>query len=272
MIVAAPNGGFGNRIRAIRTTCYLSEQLGMTAAHVWTGSQHTCAFPHIQAIHDRSFEYFFHGPMKPYSSEMGPISTCYSEWLPGYYWYPFQNYGQKLLNIQDVRPHDQIPSDPCPSFMVETSHAFIPMTPTESHRIYSTYCVPNERFTSQLAPTVQETKTIGISIRKNADFMQYFAESRLHEEQFIHTLQQLPCPIVLFSDDKVYQREMRQQIQHPVHCAFETEDQCPEDLAFLEFLTLSRCSHIFATKDSSFAFEAALFGGIPYGTLPVAAG
>jgi len=254
MIVIAPNGGFGNRIRAIRSACYLADKLGTEIAHVWIGTAHICAFPHIQAIHDRSFEYFFHGPMRPYKATI--VDTCYSEWLPGYYWYPFQNYGQRLLNVQHVRPQSDLPK--AGSFVIETSQAFIPMTPEESYKIYSKYCIPNERFTSQLDPV--PSHTVGISIRRNADFLQYFPGSP-NLEPFVRSLS---CPVILFSDDKEFQNEIRRHIRNPVRLGFEDGDRKSEDLAFLEFLTLARCARIYGTKDSSFAFEAALFGSVPY--------
>ena len=37
-----------------------------------------------------------------------------------------------------------------------------------------------------------------------------------------------------------------------------------KDKDFLEFLTLANCSHIYGTKKSSFAEEAALFRGASY--------
>jgi hypothetical protein len=77
-------------------------------------------------------------------------------------------------------------------------------------------------------------------------------------------LDRLQGHVVLFSDDKAFQAEARKRLKHPVSCKFETTAQPPENLAFLEFLTLSRCSAVCGTLKSSFSKQAAIYGNIPY--------
>ena len=97
--------------------------------------------------------------------------------------------------------------------------------------------------------------------------MAYFPGSALQVLLCYEWLKSLDQPVALFSDDKEFQREARTQLRDPIALAFETVPISAADMAFLEFLTLSRCSRVFGTAHSSFAQEAALFGNVPYDTL-----
>jgi hypothetical protein len=104
---------------------------------------------------------------------------------------------------------------------------------------------------------------VGISIRRG-EFLKFFWGSDIPKNRIVPWLQSIQSPVILFSDDKSYQTEMRKHLRKPIQCLFETKTWTPEDRAFLEFLTFSRCSKLYGTPDSSFVQEAALFGNVPY--------
>jgi hypothetical protein len=104
MIVISPQGGFGNRMRTMCGACFLAESRAFTLQHIWDGGSYTFVFPHIQKIHDCSFEHFFESTIPRYvSGEDETLQVCCTEWIPDeQLWYPFQSYGQKKLNITNL--------------------------------------------------------------------------------------------------------------------------------------------------------------------------
>jgi hypothetical protein len=262
-ITISPNGGFGNRIRVMCAAYFYADKNDCSLNHLWDGGKYTCAYPHIQLVHDRGFAYFF--KEKGEFSEKGDSTDnmiCYSEWVPSATgWWRHQNYGQQKLKCTTILGCDSIPSKPDTSFLIETTHRFIPMTSLESYAIYKKYFIPQDKFIKQL--NVLPQNTIGISIRRS-EFLYFFPEANVGEDVLHKWLKSFRQPIVLFSEDKEFLNNARKIMNTIFLCDFEMYPQEKEDRAFLEFLTLSSCSHVYGTTKSSFAEEAALFGNVPY--------
>lgn len=260
MIVISPHGGFGNRMRAMCGACFIAESKSVPLKHLWDGGLYKCAYPHIQRIHDCSFENFFESTIQRYIvGEDATIPICFTEWMPEAPWYTYQSYGQKKLGITALKRIEPTPSEvPC---LIETTNRTHPMTNQQSYDMYTKYFKPKERFMRELDPVVE--CLVGISIRRG-EFLKFFCGSDIPKNRIVQWLQSIQAPVILFSDDKSYQTEMRNCLRKPIQCSFETKTWNPEDRAFLEFLTFSCCSKLYGTPDSSFVQEAALFGNVPY--------
>ena len=260
MIVISPHGGFGNRMRAMCGACFIAESKSVPLKHLWDGGSYKCSYPHIQRIHDCSFENFFESIIPRYIvGEDEKLPVCFTEWMPDEMWYPYQSYGQKKLGITALKRMETTPSEvPC---LIETTNRTNPMTKEQSYDMYTKYFKPQERFMRELDPIVDGL--VGISIRRG-EFLKFFWGSDIPKNRIVPWLQSIQAPVILFSDDKSYQTEMRKCLRKPIQCSFETKTWTPEDRAFLEFLTFSRCSKLYGTPDSSFVQEAALFGNVPY--------
>lgn len=260
-IIVAPNGGFGNRIRVLNSAIHLAEKLNMDIEHLWIGTEYKCAFPHVQEIHNKSFEYYFEESIKKCDYKACVVKKAYSEWSPGPgSWHSTQSYGQTLLGIKNLMNLKLIDEtmDTSENFLIESSWINHNLTNEEKHAIYSKYFIPRGKFINQLEPI--EPGTIGISIRRG-EFLNYFPEAKLDEQQLIAWLKTFENPVFLCSDDKQYVQEMRINLKKPVVFKFEEN---LEDRGFLEFLALSKCSRIYGSIKSSFAEEAAFFGGKEY--------
>ena len=266
-LVIAPNAGFGNRMRTMVSAIYLADKLKMNIEHLWIGTPYTCALPHIQTIHDKSFEYYFKDsvPKCDYAKRSIGVYKVYTEWMPctdPCAWYNYQSYGQKLIKPPVLCKLDEVNEtmDASNDFLIETSYIpSLSITSAEKHRIYSTYFIPHERFLSKAY--VYPKNMIGISIRSKI-FYDYYPGSKINDSTIIKWLDSFDSHVLLLSDDKVYQKEMRQYLSYPVKPCFERRYN--EDDAFLQFLLLSSCVKIYGTEKSSFAEEAAHFGGKEY--------
>ena len=109
--------------------------------------------------------------------------------------------------------------------------------------------------------------TIGIAVRNAEDFRFFFGEGIVEEDELRPFLESFDGPVLILSDDNDYAVRLRTFLKNPIHLPFEKTEISTDVRAFLEFLTLSRCSKVFGFKDSSFAHQAALFGGSSYEVL-----
>jgi hypothetical protein len=262
-LVLSPCGGFGNRIRSLCGGVIVAKRLGLRIEHLWDGREYKTAahysghFQHIQEVHDLGFEHFFEPRISRYLGKS--ILTYYNPWQKNDFWFEYQNYAYKKLNfthINNLSADTKINGSAC----IETTRIPFAISNEEYTDTYKEFFIPHERYTKQL-PTLQEN-TIGISIRNKYDFRFYFSDGILEECDLIPFLQKFEEPVVLFSDEKEYATHLRTFLKNPVEIPFEREDA--KDRNFLEFLTLANCSHIYGTKNSSFAEEAALFRGASY--------
>ena len=263
-LLLSPCGGFGNRIRSLCGGVVVAKQLGLTIEHLWDGGDYKTAkyfsghFQHIQDIHDLGFEHFFEPRISRYTGK--PISTYYNQWDKDYFWFEYENYAYKKLKCTQINilSADTIIKDT--SVCIETSKIPFSISTQDYTDAYKQFFIPKENYVKQL-PLLQEN-TIGISIRNNYDFRFYFSDCIVEETDLIPFLQKFEEPVVLFSDEKEYANHLRTFLKNPVEIPF--ENNSVKDRNFLEFITLANCSHIYGTKNSSFAEEAALFRGASY--------
>jgi hypothetical protein len=263
-LVLSPCGGFGNRIRSLCGGVIVAKRLGLRIEHLWDGREYKTAahyaghFQHIQEVHDLGFEHFFEPRISRYLGKS--ILTYYNEWNKNSFWFKYQNYAYnklKFTHINNLSADTKINGS---SACIETAKIPFAISNEEYTDTYKEFFIPHERYTKQL-PTLQKN-TIGISIRNKYDFRLYFGDCIVEKWDLIPFLQKFEEPVVLFSDEKEYATHLRTFLKNPVEIPFEKEDV--KDRNFLEFLTLANCSHIYGTKNSSFAEEAALFRGASY--------
>jgi hypothetical protein len=152
--------------------------------------------------------------------------------------------------------------DTSESFLIETTAIpNLSITRDDKINIYKKYFIPHDHFVDNL--NILDANTIGISIRMKV-FYWYFPDSKIQDEVMIKWLSALDVPVVLFSDDRDYQIEMRKYLKHPIIPNFETNNEYANDMWFLQFLQLSKCSKLYGTFLSSFCEEASYFGGVDY--------
>jgi len=264
ILIIAPNGGFGNRLRTMVNAIYLAKKLKMDIQHLWLGTEFKCTYDHIQYIHDKSFNNFFKSTIKGYDyiNMKNTVKKVYSEWMPKKYWYSYQCYGQKLLTIDNICELNLVNEEMNNSedFLIETTFINnLKINEEEKHKIYKNYFIPNDIFINKLE--LLPENTIGISIRRN-EFLDYFPESEIDKNIIINWLSSIENPVLLFSDDREYQEEMRKYLKIPIIPNYESIPH--EDNFFLGFLQLSKCLKLYGTYMSSFCQEAAYFGGVEY--------
>jgi hypothetical protein len=264
-LIVAPNAGFCNRLRTMVSAVYLAEKLEMNIEHLWLGTSYHCANNNIQNIHNKSFEYYFEENIKrcDYKNMINNVNNVYSEWLPGWCWYQFQSYGQKLLKTSVLLNLDLVNDkmDNSQNFLIESSHINnLKMTKNDKNRIYKTYFIPKNKFLNEI--NMMDENIIGIHIRKG-DFNIYFPETQIDDKLIIKWIENINSKIYFCSDDKIFEREIRKNLKNVLIPKFNNIDDV-NDIDFLEFLSLSKCTKIYGTWKSSFSEEAALFGGIEY--------
>jgi len=261
IIVIAPNSGFCNRLDFMSKAVKYAKTMNRPIYHVWNGNFHKRYFAHEQVISDRPLEYFFDSSIPCLPTTRPDVNICYSFWKPGDFWFQYQSDGSTQLKITNIRHSSTIPKEPSNESFLIQGGVDVEITPQEQHEIYKTHFKPSAFFRNQIIPFKEPT--IGVHIRK-VDFCCYFPDAFVSDEKIYAWLTQFTKPVIVFSDDKEFQTKARRQLKHSVTCSFEATMHAPEDQAFLEFLALSNCSHIYGTKRSSFSKQAAIYGNTKY--------
>jgi glycosyltransferase involved in cell wall biosynthesis len=105
-LIISPQAGFGNRIRALSAGIIAAKQTGRMPLHCWIGkspSQFSNQEAHLSDTDKSKFTDYFHSTIQEVSPDSFPfIDTVLTEWMPGEYWYAFQNSGQKLWNCTNL--------------------------------------------------------------------------------------------------------------------------------------------------------------------------
>lgn len=261
IIVIAPCAGFCNRIRAICFAIKYAKLVNMDIYHIWNGKSNYQKFEHEMNIQNCGFEHFFNGPLKKYTDILGKVNICYTYWKPGHFWWDSHSYGQKILESNIIKSINELPLEKSNESILIQSQPDIELSKEERHLIYNEYFIPNDAFVKQLS--IFEEKPIGIHIRK-INFYCYFPESEVKDDLIYEWVKKFNEYVIIFSDDKEFEKKARTFLKNPVICEFEKLEQKQEDRAFLEFLTLSKCKKIYGTKLSSFSEEATVFGNVLY--------
>lgn len=270
-LIIVPSAGFGNRIRAIASAILAAEKLNRKLYICWNSMEPFCYRPHIRDLQKAGWSNLFEDTIPQANIFNFPvIDKYYSEWTPGDYWFTFQNVTQRLWGI--LPENGRIGNDA--SFLknctdnvivIETSLDFYVDTPesTENYKnIYAKYFLPNKYY-SELLNSISNYD-IGINIRKG-DITLYFPDSIQNsdciKEWIINTSQ--TRKVAIFSDDYKYTDELRTLINS--HLNIDYTDKSDLEITFLHFLIMAhKCNIICGTPCSSFAEQAAIFGGKPY--------
>ena len=307
-LIISPQAGFGNRLRAMCSGILLAKKLGRKPVHAWLPeSEEEEVVRHTKVEHLRQTcmrgwtDYFVAHQKVPaidYETVRRECKTikCYTEWMPGEFWYAAQSRCQRHLaglgvTVDVVRLGEDATSlvlkdSDAPYLLLETSLSVrasgdVGEQKTKAtedtrakkryerklSRVYRKYFAPNKVFTDIMATLVDVP--VGLSIRRG-EFLQYFPAANVSEDALVAQLTPIigARSYVLFSDDYAFRDVLVTKLPKNVYDRpVKLEATIPEQWkrAFIEFLMLAlKCDVVYGTKSSSFASEAALFGGKPY--------
>lgn len=282
-IIISPQAGMCNRFRALASAVALSLITQKKIYHYWIPSNPNSIFPHIRELQLISLESFFEKSIPRCPDDLVP-DICFSEWLPGEYWYDIQSSAQKALNVKNIvrvsaenADHvvEYIFDNPEKNVLIETSN-FLKLSTIDDkiwtkmvHNIYSTF-IPNKRYSDILIDVpIIET---GISIRC-IDFFQYFPEAYQSFENILEWLDNFD-EFALFSDSDDVKDQLKNALLNnsnnkKIYDGTIIKNKNPDlvswEYGFVQFLFLAtKCKHIYGTPKSSFAFEAAIYGNRTY--------
>lgn len=277
-IIISPQGGMGNRLRAIVSAIAIARITCRNIYHIWISVSGNSPFPYVKAMQTISLETLFSKSIPKCPDDIIP-DICFSEWLSGDYWYQYQSSGQKLFNFKNIiRINDNADSiikyiidNPKSNIMIETS---LSMKMSGVHEniwqnsirtIYSAF-VPNKKYLdiSLKVPNVD----YGISIRRG-EFLSYFPEANQSFDDIYSWLMFIDN-FVLFSDDYDFKNNIKNKLLQSGKIIYDIDRDNlePWEQGFVEFIVLAhRCNKIFGTPSSSFAIEASKYGGKTYGTI-----
>ena len=250
---------------------YLSQKLGMDIEHLWIGEPYRCASDNIQLIHNKSFGYFFEEKLKrcDYRTMKDKVNKVYTEWMPNMNpnsWYNFQSYGQKLLEISKYTGLELVNEkmDTSENFLIETSYINnLKITKDDKTKIYKQYFIPRDIFMQEINKITDFNEAIiGIAIRKG-DFIIHNPELQIDDNMISKWVDSIESKIFFCSDDEKYEKEMRNKYKNAVIPKFSNSVN-KSDIFFLDLILLSKCVKIYGIQKSSFAEEAANFGGVEY--------
>ncbi|MBD1372928.1 hypothetical protein IC620_11225 [Hazenella sp. IB182357] len=285
-LILSPQAGFGNRMRMLCSGIVLAEVLGREPLYYWPGGEasRSNTLDHIRAMREEGFHAFFllnQGFMPIDLNPSVKIDLSLSEWLPGEFWYPYQSSAhqaweglpQQRLGAEadELRRFDDLQTILIESSRALTLHDY---TRSEWHAMmtqtYQAYFQPQTIYQEILAEVPYFD--MGVAIRRR-EFMHYFPETAQSEAELSRWLDQIieaqaVTSLVLFSDDHALRDRFRHRLQkRGINCPDLRWGELKRwQVSFLEFLTLAtRVSDvIYGTVKSSFAEQAAIYGGVPY--------
>lgn len=268
VLIISPQGGLGNRMRAVCSAFLVAEICGRKPMLYWKAGKGNSPFPHVKEAQETSFDKFF-CLGKACQFEGKEVDVCFTEWLPGDYWYTFQSFAQQ--NIRCLRK-EKLYGSASPllqreeaTILLETSLA-LTISGVENWKdrlsqTYRKYFIPNKNYLN-LAYQLP-CLSVGISVRRG-EFPLYFPEANQSLQDVEAWLRELNREMVIFSDDA----EAREMLRSRLNCSkvdFNRQGLSKLEQGFVEFLVLAlRCDKVYGTPSSSFAEEAAIFGSRPY--------
>lgn len=272
-LIISPQGGLGNRLRAMCSALLVGEILNREVYSAWLPmTLGNSPFSHVKAIQEIGFDNFFESRI-PHPEENIVIDSCYSEWLPGDYWYVFQSFAQQKYNAKKISRlgscADVLFEDTSETILIETSLPLIlsGYSTKEWNKnlslTYRKYFIPRAEYLERVYSL--PCMDAGISIRRG-EFLLYFAEARQEIPSIISWLLNLKNTykdIIIFSDEQQTRDYLNRETLSDRD--FDRKGLNPLEQGFVEFLILAlRCSNIYGTPKSSFAFEASIYGAVPY--------
>lgn len=270
VLVISPHAGLGNRVRSLCSALVLGEVLGRKVYHTWYDEPITSTIPRIQQLQRVGFSSLFQELIPRWTG--GQVDTCYTEWMFGDYWYDSQSSGQQRF-AKDIVPYaigtdaSVLLSNVLSVILLETTLIVqIPDVPDWSERMTVMYC----RYFHPLSRYMERVPSldIGVSVRRG-DLLSYYPSA----DQDLLAVAAWLVPrlqgkkAIILSDDI----QVRKRLRIVLNCSCELDTNELEDWerGFVEFLTLSKCTTVYGTPCSSFAEEAASFGGVVYMMLGV---
>lgn len=270
ILILSPTAGFGNRIRSICGALLLSYMSGRKLYVMWDKEDVDPNDADSIAIIKTTSLYQYFSNIKdcePLDQSFLP-DVCYSEWLPGEFWYDKQSSAQKkLFPIKTVKYQSSVDliNDTSNIILLEASNVI--RTQHTDDKTWKTILTSIYKNNFKVCEKYKHTPAynVGISIRRG-EFLKIYPETNQSLEEIsswiINSFKGLN--VVIFSDDHEFRDKVRQITGHTSNPIV---TDMPWEKGFMEFLTLSNCGKIYGTKLSSFAEEAALFGDKPYNVL-----
>lgn len=289
-LIISPQAGFGNRLRAMCSGILLAKKLGRKPMHAWLPEReeevmkHT-RVEHLQQTRMRHWTDYFVASEKLPAIDDNVLRRecktikCYTEWLPGDFWYPAQSRCQRHLAalgiaIEPIRTREDVTTLAGQTktlddkyIMLETSLSVRyskqrsksnvsgneSKSEAESEEqtkqsferklssVYRKYFAPNKIFSDILA-TLTNVAT-GISVRRG-EFLHYVSAANVSQDALVTKL--IPVissrPYVLFSDDYVFRDQLLAKIRGETYFAPLTLTASISEQwrrAYIEFLTLA---------------------------------
>jgi len=284
-LIVSPQAGMCNRFRAINSTLMLAQLSGRQAWHNWTREP---VLPRDQQIirHMRltSLDDFFDVDGMEYMelNRDSVVDTVFSEWDVTDQWYPLQcsaiNRCNRHARFQVERETaDPILRSQANTILLETSLALRPTSMTEVEANARRSAIYQQGFRAKAIyqeaanQVVKNQNFVGVHIRRT-DHLDYIRGANIALQGWANIIREnvaTDVPVFLFSDDMAFKAALAEQLVQPQVVYNQTEmlsDFSDYEVAFIEFLMLSKARHIFGTVASSFSLEAALLGGINLST------
>lgn len=280
ILIISPQSGFGNRIRVISSGILLAQKTGRIPYLLWpTTDIKPKLIQDFMNMNYRNWESYFEPSIKCADVNL-ECNYILSEWLPGKYWYQYQSSGQKLflelnpkIPVLPLANNLELINGNIKSILIETTLK-LGQNNIEISQIYQQYFRVKQKYIEYLNNL--PNYNIGISVR-GKDFKFFYPSSVCQTDKlilwilglFTKIIKTTKTPkIIIFSDDHQY----RDNIISILIDKFKINPLCfPKiiepsfenwEIAYIEFLILSwKCEKIYGTHHSSFAEEAALFGG-----------
>ncbi len=285
--MVSPQGGLGNRLRAIAGAMVLAQQTGRTCYHAWRRIVPNDSRSYVRELQILGYDVFFEDSehLSAATADSVPvIDVCFSEWLPGDGWYAVQSDAQRDWGVVPFamrynNPADAVAQSRAEVVLIESSHAARLSAANRGYDTDSMWDTAISAAYAQLLPrrlycrvsdSVPECD-ICFHVRRG-DILEYFPESRQSIEAISSWAIEVGAgyTVCVLSDDAATRTSLAEALAKAgisvVNChALGLGNFGTQERAFIEFLDMARrCRLITGTPASSFAFEASRFGQRPY--------
>jgi hypothetical protein len=270
-LIVSPQSGFGNRLRALCSAKVFGDRLGRKVLHYWVEDPHMAHLSHINDMKRITPSYIFDLDIPLFVGER--VDVCFTEWLPGDFWYESQSTAQQRLPCAGIRRAADIGEiTTCEEeiILVETSHA---LKPAQDDALWNAMMTDVYKRHFRLNPRWAKlydslpSFDFGVHIRRG-DFIEYYPDSDIDPATVRSIVGKCDGITVIFSDDRNFLFELRKTMQCPFGIAEEESGLSGPDVYIAQFLALSKCRKVIGTQGSSFSEQAALFGGVDYEPIP----
>jgi len=282
-IIISPQGGLGNRLRAMNSALIAAEELGYRIKHAWHSSEPNHNVDFINRLKHFSFSHFFEEDFITPAGKSQEINSVISQCAPGDYWYKTHSSAQKNYSVSCLQRSrntmHELRTSKHNNILIETTLRFWPrnypgihelvLNQAEATRVSKAY----QRFTPKrnyLDITNKiEPVEIGLCIR-TGDLLDYYQNARQDIRKIAEWIKNKfsTKSIAIFSNDINTQDSLYKECELQPPKGYLSEEVFmlpPHQRALIQFLYLANnCNNIYGTPGSSFGQEAALFNLKPY--------